>query len=146
MLNLSKDLSDLIHYDAKTGAVSSRESRHLEFKQGFIAADFSDYTKILASFCNTNGGLILFGVSDKPRTIIGSEEIPDEAKWADRLRADFDPEIPFAVREYKALGKSLYAVGVDPIPHKPVLCKKGEARLSRSRRAPKRTFRSSRRR
>jgi len=62
----------------------------LEFKQGFIASDFSDYTKVLASFCNTAGGVIVFGVSDRPRTIIGSEDIPDEAKWVDRLRADFD--------------------------------------------------------
>ncbi len=113
MLALPPDFSELVSFDAATGAVVSREGKRLEFKQDFTAADFSDYTKALAAFANASGGVIVFGVSNKPRMIVGARDMTDEADWANRLRDEFDPEIPFCIREYKLGGVKLYAVGVD---------------------------------
>lgn len=124
MLALPADFAELVTFDAGTGAVVSREGKRLEFKQDYAAADFSDYTKALAAFANASGGVIVFGVSNKPRMIVGAKDMTDEADWANRLRDEFDPEIPFHIREYKMGGAKLYAVGVDASPHKPVICRK----------------------
>jgi hypothetical protein len=129
MIELPANLAELVTIDASTGAVSSRESKRIEFKQAFDPADFSDYTKVLASFANAAGGVIVFGISDAPRTIVGSAQMADEADWANRVREDFDPELPFSIRQYLVDGCSVYAVGVAPSLHKPVICRKGRSKL-----------------
>ena len=129
MFTLPADFVELFQFEAETGAVISRESKRLEFKQDFSAADFSEYTKALATFANSSGGVIVFGVSNKPRTIVGAKGMVDEADWVNRLREDFDPEIPFAIREYKVGPHELYAVGVDASQHKPVICRKTRTKV-----------------
>ena len=129
MIELPANFAVLVTADASTGAVSSREGKKVEFKQAFEPADFSDYTKAPASFANATGGVIVFGVRDAPRRIVGSAQIADEADWANRLREDFDPELPFSIRQYLVGGGSVYAVGVAPSLHKPVICKKGRSKL-----------------
>jgi Putative DNA-binding domain len=89
----------------------------------------SDYTKILASFANTNGGTIIFGVSNRPKQVVGATNMIDEADWVNALRADFDPEIPLAIAEYKIGPLTVYAVAVDEALHKPVICKKSRSKL-----------------
>src|ERR1700675_205440 len=124
MLALPADFTELVYFDAGSGAVVSREGKRLEVKQDFAAADMSDYTKALTAFANSSGGVIVFGVSNKPRMIVGAKDMADEADWANRLREEFDPEIPFGIREYKVGGRKLYAVGVDASQHKPVICRR----------------------
>jgi len=129
MLALPADFSELVTFDTGSGAVVSREGKRLEFKQDFVAANLSDYTKALAAFANSSGGVIVFGVSNKPRMIVGAKDMADEADWANRLRDEFDPEIAFAIREYKVGGCKLYAVGVDASQHKPVICRKTRTKI-----------------
>jgi hypothetical protein len=129
MLALPADFSEMVVFDAGTGAVASREGKRLEFKQDFVAGDLSDYTKVLASFANASGGVIVFGVSNKPRMIVGAKDMTDEANWANRLRDDFEPELPFSIREYVIGKHTLYAVGVDPCLHKPVICKRTRSKV-----------------
>jgi Putative DNA-binding domain len=130
MRTLPNDLSDLFNFDEDTFAVVSRESKRLEFKVGFVAADMSDYTKVLASFANADGGTLIFGVSNKPKRIVGCGDIPDEADWVNSLRADFDPEVLITIREYKISGKLVCAVRADQCLHKPVVCKKSRSKLT----------------
>jgi hypothetical protein len=118
------DIVDLIQFDQTNLNVVSREGKHREFKSHFVVSDLSEYTKTLASFANAGGGVLIFGVGDKPRQIRGSCEILDEARWADRLREDFAPEIEIATKVYTVSGLTLFAVGVDPSLHKPILCRK----------------------
>lgn len=129
MFALPADFAELVQFDPDTGDVVSREGKRLEFKQDFNAADFSDYTKALATFANSSGGVIVFGVSNKPRTIVGARDMVDEADWVNRLRDDFDPEIPFVIREYKVGTLKLYAVGVDASRHKPVISRKTRTKV-----------------
>jgi Putative DNA-binding domain len=129
MPTLPADVTELFSFDEDTGAVTSRESKRLEFKEDFSAADMSDYTKVLASLANTHGGTIVFGVSNRPKHVVGATNMVDEANWVNALRADFDPEISIAIREYKIHGLTVYAVSVDEAVHKPVICKKSRSKL-----------------
>lgn len=119
-------LEDLIDFDKVTLSVSSREGKHREFKQQFTTGDFSRFTKVLAAFCNTGGGVLIFGVAEKPNRIEGVElaTIPDEAAWTDRLKKDFDPEIPFEIRHYELNRLKVVAVGVERHVQPPVICKR----------------------
>lgn len=128
MTLLPENLTDLIQFDAASNAVSSRESKRLELKEDFNPADLSEYTKVLASFANANGGVILFGVSNNPRMVVGATGMTDEADWANRLRDGFEPEIPIAIREYTHGALTLFAIGVEPSPNKPVICKKSRSK------------------
>jgi hypothetical protein len=122
------NLTELIQHDEITLSVTARESKHREFKQDFIAANFSEYTKTLAAFGNASGGYILFGISDKPRQIVGTTEIIDEARWTDRLREDFDPEVIVETKIYKISSLEIFAVGVHPMAHRPIICKKSRSK------------------
>ena len=132
MTLLPDRVENLIDFDPASLSVSSREGKHREFKRQFEQADFSRYTKVLAAFCNTDGGSLIFGVGEKPRRIEGVDPatIPDEAVWTDRLRRDFDPEIPIEVREYQASGQFIVAIDVERHFQRPVICKRnGTARI-----------------
>lgn len=133
MFDLPNELNDLIEYDAATLAVVSRESKRREFKTGFVQTDLSDYTKTLAGFGNASGGYILFGISDKPRTIVGTEEVIDEARWADRIREEFDPEIPISTKTYRVEKLQVFAVGVDQVPNRPIVCRKSRSKRVQSK-------------
>ena len=128
MFALPKNLDELIQFDTKSLAVSSRESKHREYKEDFLVADLSDYTKILAAFGNASGGYILFGISNKPRQIVGVTHDIDEAQWVDRIRQDFDPEIPIATAEYAVGRLKVLAVGVDQVISRPILCKRSRSK------------------
>ena len=55
-----------------SGYVNARESAKLDFKESFIWGDYrEDYAKTMVSYANAHGGLIIFGVKDKPRMIEG---------------------------------------------------------------------------
>lgn len=119
-------LKDLVDFDAATLRVSSREGKHREFKQQFSNADFSRFTKALAAFCNTDGGVLFFGIAEKPNRIEGVDvaTMPDEAAWTDRLKKDFDPEIPFETKHYEVNGRTVAAIGVERHVQRPVICKR----------------------
>ena len=126
MTLLPARVEDLIDFDPASLRVSSREGKHREFKRQFNHAHFSRYTKALAAFCNTDGGSLVFGVAEKPRRLEGIDAatIPDEATWTDRLRQDFDPEIPFEIGEYRAAGRLIIVIRVDRHVQRPVICKR----------------------
>jgi hypothetical protein len=112
--------------------LTARESKHREFKLDYFQKDISDYTKTLAAFANADGGCIVFGVRDHPRRIVRVTvaHIPDEAKWANRLREDFAPEIIIGTRTYEIGGKILLAIGTDPSPHRPIIARTNRTKKS----------------
>ena len=57
--------------DAKTRVVRSRESARREFKVTFERADLPRYAKTMAAFANAQGGMLIFGIRNKPRELVG---------------------------------------------------------------------------
>jgi predicted HTH transcriptional regulator len=72
-LGLPDNLADLIDYDPARLRVKSREGRKLDFKESFVKAQLASYERTMAAFANSLGGTIIFGVSDKPRLIVGTD-------------------------------------------------------------------------
>ncbi len=62
-----KTLSSL----SENGILKSRESSRIEFKESYNGGNLSKYAKTMAAYANHCGGYIIFGVKDKPRTIVG---------------------------------------------------------------------------
>jgi hypothetical protein len=123
---LPDKLSDLISYGSVSMSVSSREGKHMEFKEQFVKKAFSKYTKTLAAFSNADGGTLLFGVSDKPRKIVGidADNFPDGADWVNQLKKDFDPEIEIETKDYTVNEMVLIAIQVQKSRSRPVICKR----------------------
>lgn len=119
-------LNEILEFNTRNLRVASREGKHREFKAGFSKPDFSKYTKTLAAFCNTNGGSLIFGVAENPRRIegISIETFPDEADWADRLRSDFEPDIPFKIEEHEISGRWIAIVHVEKHSYGPVIARR----------------------
>ena len=51
--------------------LTSRESAELEYKQSFSIPNFTDTLNTIAGFANNKGGMILYGIKDKPKIPIG---------------------------------------------------------------------------
>lgn len=124
MALLAETLNQLIEYNEDL-RVRSREGKHREFKRSFNAAHMARYAKTLAAFCNTDGGVLIFGITDAPRNIVGTEAaFPEEAVWADRLRSYFSPEIAFEIRAYEVANIQVVAVAVPKGARLPIICTK----------------------
>jgi predicted HTH transcriptional regulator len=82
----------------------------------------------MAVFANSQGGVIIFGVSDKPRLVVGANpaDFMDEAEITTRLRQDFSPELPFESKTYEVGALTLLAFCVEPAVDRPVICQRDE--------------------
>lgn len=123
MLPLPQNLNDLIEFNQEL-RVSSREGKHREFKRNFNAQHVARYAKTLAAFSNTDGGVLIFGVTDAPRNIVGIDAamFPEEAVWADRLRSYFSPEIAFEIKAYEVQNLQVVAIAVPKGVRLPIIC------------------------
>lgn len=124
-------LSELLNLTVERGTlrVRNRESDHREFKLTFDSKNLPRYAKTMAAFSNRDGGIIFFGVKDRPRLLIGVDdgEIPDENTISNFLKEYFQPEIPFQTTTLEIYGKKVYAIIVSSALKKPVLCRKSKS-------------------
>lgn len=124
------DSSDFIKYiecDAN-GRFIKRESKHLEFKENFnIGAIIQgELSKTFAAFANAAGGVIIFGVKDKPRRAVGLsnnnfEELKEE-KLAEHLNNQFSPEILFEIYSFSHQNMNFGAIIISKSESKPIIC------------------------
>lgn len=81
----------------ETGKLKSRESNNIEFKESFNKSNFPKYAKTMAAYSNNRGGYIVFGITDKPRTIKGLQndnfDNMEQETFTDILNSFFAPEI-----------------------------------------------------
>lgn len=111
--------------DARSLRVSNRESERREFKIKFDNDQIWKYSKTMASFANRDGGVIFFGIKDRPRELVGVEgAVPDELVMAHFLKEYFEPEIPFILDTKEFGGKTVLYILVEPSLNKPIICKK----------------------
>ena len=107
------------------------ESKALEYKENFSWNDKearAKYLKTIVAFANCDGGTIVFGVSDRPRKIIGlrdkSFKDTDESQIERSLLDHFDIPIHLYKDECKIGDKCLGVLIVSRSEEKPIICKK----------------------
>ena len=115
--------------DKATKKVSNRESEHREFKLKFENNNLPKFAKTMAAFANRDGGVLFFGVKDKPRELVGiiEAEAPDDVVITNFLKEYFQPEILFESHIIEKHGLKIHALLVKPANRKPIICKKSKA-------------------
>ncbi|ENF1150995.1 ATP-binding protein [Campylobacter coli] len=127
-----QDFLELIAIDENTNRLKHRENSQLEFKANFNKADFALYAKTLAAFSNNQGGIIVFGVKDKPREAIGMTnnnlENLDNKDFSNFLNESFAPEIFFNIEIFYVNGKAFGIIEVKESANKPLVCIKNNGK------------------
>lgn len=106
--------------------VKSRERADLEFKQAISDNNIRKCVKTVAAFANTDGGSIVFGVTNSPREICGVDinEWPDEATLQDIFHNHLVPCPNFNVFEHQLDENHLIELRVDKADKQPVIATK----------------------
>lgn len=122
-------LDEIFKFDPDNNQrLSSRESGKLEFKEAFHFGSADDYAKTMAAFANTAGGYLVYGVKDKPRTVIGLKteafDSLDPARLTQTLNSILAPEIQWDAHIHQIQGKKVGIIYVHEAQTKPVLCLK----------------------
>lgn len=131
MINKKVELGKLheLDVDRTTKKVRNRESEHREFKLKFENNNLPKYARAMASFANRDGGVLFFGVKDRPRELVGvaEEEIPDDVVFTNFLKEYFQPEVLFESNTIGVHGVEIHCLTVKPSLQKPVICKKSKS-------------------
>lgn len=117
------------------GRLHHREGQELEFKEQFNLAALADYFKDFAAFANNRGGLLIFGVKDKPRVLIGmSAKSIDQFERIDpqiisgHLLQVFSCEVSWSQACFELDGMKFGVFGIRPANQKPVIAAKDEGK------------------
>lgn len=113
------------------GNVHQRESTKLEFKREFIweKCFFQKCLRSIAGFANNQGGMLVFGVKNKPHEVLGikaefEEAHQDKKRLNERISDFFAPEIIWET-EIRPLGNhQIGIIHVKEATKKPIICKK----------------------
>lgn len=116
--------------------VNSRESSWLEFKERFGFASLSKYAKTMAAFANAQGGYIVFGVKDKPHTMMGLRDETfngiNPEKITNGLNEIFAPEIHWEMNVHEFKGKMFGLIYTHESVNKPIVAKKNSGEVKES--------------
>ena len=115
-------------YDNNPEVLVTRESSTIEFKANFhLGRELDRYGKTIAAFANAKGGYIIFGVSNRPRKIIGMTNKKfvdlDPDKLTNYLNNKFSPEIFWKMHTHFIETKEIGIIYVDECSNKPVIAK-----------------------
>ena len=128
---ISPDIIEELVRIKSDGLLYHRESKDLEFKKQFNFSELAEYYRDFAAFANNAGGYLIFGVSDRPRKIIGLSEKSasyfdkiDPAKIAGDLLDIFSEDIQWEQVTHEVDGLKLGVVYVHMSQHKPIMAKK----------------------
>jgi len=124
-----RDLNAIFKVSTKhKNRLASRESSWLEFKKSFNWGSRAKYARTCAAFANAKGGYIVFGVAEKPHTMVGLrsknfEEI-DAAKVTEYFNENLSPEILWEPKIYEFREMQFGLFYVHECREKPVICTK----------------------
>lgn len=121
-------VKEILSNSSDDGKIRSRESTSLEFKENFGFKSLAKYLKTICAFANTQGGLLVFGVTDNPRTLKGIEKDKfDQIKieqLSTYLSEYFSPEIHWDIGVVLFKRKHYGFIAIKEADDKPVICKK----------------------
>ncbi|HEX29386.1 TPA: hypothetical protein ENG04_04825 [Candidatus Poribacteria bacterium] len=101
--------------------VKEGESQRVEFKRSLRLKN--DIGKTISALANTDGGIILIGVSDEGEILgvdIGRKSVEDLANW---VKENTDPQIYPDIRVHQVEGKKIIEISVKESGEKPVFFK-----------------------
>lgn len=109
------------------GYIRQRESQSLEFKKSFRIGDaILEYLRTLVGMANNNGGSIVFGVTDNPRTPIGLQDQRftsfDAKTFNKRLLEYFSADIEWEPSTITVAGNKLGIIAVQKAEIRPIVC------------------------
>lgn len=113
------------------GYVQQRESTTLEYKKLFTFDKefFHKCLRTIAGFANNQGGMLVFGVKNRPHELIGIDGIflqahEDNKTLSEKINLFFAPVIQFET-EIRTLNEKLIGIiYVQEARHKPIICKR----------------------
>lgn len=111
--------------------IKARESTTIEYKESYNHGSMAQYFKTMAAFANTDGGYIIFGITDSPRRFKG---LSDKGKsqfenikieeFTNNLNEYFQPSIKWANVIFEYRGKTYGIIYTYPLDNKPCICSK----------------------
>jgi len=119
----------ILSVDEVTKRVSNRESERREFKLKFENNNLPKFARTMASFANRDGGVLFFGIKDRPRELVGvnEKEIPDDVVFTNFLKEYFEPEVLFESETIELYGKKIHSIIIKKSINKPVICRKSKS-------------------
>lgn len=121
-------VKEVLANSSDDGKVRSRESTSLEFKESFGFKSLAKYLKTICAFANTQGGILVFGVTDSPRSLKGIDKDKfDQIKieqLSTYLSEYFSPEIRWDIGVVTFKRKHYGFIAIEETDDKPVICKK----------------------
>lgn len=112
-----------------------REGQSLEFKEQFNLAGLAEYLRDFAAFANNKGGLLVFGVTDAPRTAAGLSEKAlnsfnklDPERLTGFILQIFSSDIQWDATVIEYEGKHFAAFKVYEAAFKPIVTRKDEGK------------------
>lgn len=100
--------------------VTARESTDLEFKRDMALPTFRKSLKTIAAFANKTGGLIVFGVSDNPRLLVGlGGKVLDEGQQSEQIAQAISPMPNTVFSTFDIHGRVIGLLTVDPLSKPP---------------------------
>jgi len=115
------NLLDIYEHEAGQYRVRSRERKNLEFKAEASTSSINKSVRTIAAFANCGGGHIVFGVSDRPRDLVGCVEFPDESHIQNILIKYLSPVPEIIVSEHLQFGRTLFCITIFSHPKPPVI-------------------------
>ncbi|MGN0014967.1 MAG: ATP-binding protein [Candidatus Gastranaerophilaceae bacterium] len=129
--NLNIDIVKELLKIKPDGTLFHRENSTLEYKEQFNFAGLADYLKDFAAFANNNGGYLIFGIKDKPRTLIGMSqqsikqfEKIDPQKITGGILEHFSSEIKYEYDSFFIDERTYGVFYISEIKNKPIIAKK----------------------
>jgi DNA polymerase III delta prime subunit len=92
------------YYDRKERRILLQEFDLLDFKDRVPTSDdpefFDDICRLISAFYNTYGGIIVFGVEDDDKKIIGHNKVPDVERFSHVLQDKCGIKVPIIHKRY----------------------------------------------
>ena len=131
---LSPDLQKVFAtLDSETLRLTSRESGSVEFKESFNWSSKEKYAKAMAAFANNRGGLLIFGVADSPKRLVGLSgagfDNLDEATVTGYLNSVFSPAIRYEKFSEVIQDKKVGVIRVEAQDNGPVVAIKNDGEV-----------------
>lgn len=110
------------------GRLKHRERKDLEFKANYNFGSIKNgkFSKSIAAFANSDGGVMIFGIKDRPREPIGMSNDNfaniEVEKITQFLNEHFAPEIIWNAYDFEIDGKKFGIFIVEESKNKPIMC------------------------